>query len=195
MRHGAQKKLCSSTSSGTATSTAQTAQNISAGHVYHGQIKKTETTANDAIEMNKKERASSAVTLRSTSTSSQKPFATADSTSDEESAAADADERNSQTKFDRKRKASTDEDEELPTKKAAVNKYKKICSTNGCTHVAVQGGVCMRHGGQGGNYAAAKNVRIKLSKEECVQGMEHRSHANDAAGKNALNKPKKEECA
>ena len=36
--------------------------------------------------------------------------------------------------------------EELPTKKADVNKYKKICSASGCTNVAVQGGVCSRHG-------------------------------------------------
>eukprot|EP00985_Skeletonema_marinoi_P006464 scaffold2799_cov126-Skeletonema_marinoi.AAC.3 len=125
----------------TATSTAQTDQNISAGHVHHDQIKETETTS-DAIEMNKKERASSAVTLRLTSTSSQKPFATAD-TSDEKSAAVNSNEKN--TQLDQKRKASTDE--ELPTKKADVNKYRQICSTtNGCTHVAVQAGVCMRHG-------------------------------------------------
>ena len=128
----------------TATTTAQTDQNISAGHVHHDQIKETETTS-DAIEMNKKERASSAVTLRLTSTSSQKPFATADSTSVEESAAVNSNKRNTQTKFDRKRKASTDE--KLPTKKADVNKYnRKKCSANGCTNVVQRGGVCTRHG-------------------------------------------------
>jgi hypothetical protein len=42
----------------------------------------------------KKESASSAVTLRLTSSSSQKPFATADSTSDEESAAVNSNKRN-----------------------------------------------------------------------------------------------------
>eukprot|EP00984_Skeletonema_dohrnii_P000264 scaffold86_cov98-Skeletonema_dohrnii-CCMP3373.AAC.1 len=142
----------------TATLTAQTAHNTSASHVHHGQIKETETTS-DAIEMNKKESDSSAVTLRLSSTSSQKPFATAD-TSDVKSAAADPDERNTQTKFDRKRKASTDEDEELPTKKADVNKYKNICSANGCTNVVVQGGVCVRHG--------ARVKRQLCSREECT---------------------------
>ena len=139
----------------TATTTTQTAQNISAGHVHHDdQINETETTS-DAIEMNKKARASSAVTLRLTSTSSQKASVAAD-TSDVKSAVADPDERNTQTKFDRKRKASTDE--ELAAKKAAVNKYRKICSANGCTNVVVQGGVCGRHG-----------ARVKLcSREGCT---------------------------
>jgi hypothetical protein len=167
----------------TATTTTQTAQNISAGHVHHDdQINETETTANDAIEMNKKARASSAVTLRLTSTSSQKASVAAD-TSDVKSAVADPDERNTQTKFDRKRKASTDED--LAAKKADVNKYKKICSASGCTNVAVQGGVCSRHGAkvkrcsregcpnvvvQGGvcTRHGAKVTRKLCSREECT---------------------------
>ena len=139
----------------TTTTTAQTSHNISAGHVHHDdQINETETTS-DAIEMNKKARASSAVTLRLTSTSSQKASVAAD-TSDVKSAVADPDERNTQTKFDRKRKASTDE--ELAAKKAAVNKYRQICSASGCTNVAVQGGVCFRHG-----------AKVKLcSREGCT---------------------------
>ena len=121
-----------SSKSETATVATRTDQNFSANHVNHGQLKKTETTANDAIEMSKKERTSSDNT-----TSPQ-------NSSDEKSAAVNSNEKNTETKLDQKRKASTHE--ELPTKKAAVNKYKKICSTNGCTHVAVQAGVCMRHG-------------------------------------------------
>eukprot|EP00985_Skeletonema_marinoi_P035453 scaffold46592_cov80-Skeletonema_marinoi.AAC.2 len=116
--------------------------------------------------MNKKERASYAVTLRLTSTSSQKPFATADSTSVEESAAVNSNTRNTQTKFDRKRKASTDE--KLPTKKADVNKYnRKKCSANGCTNV-VQKEECVRSMGQRSNDAAGKGVQTWLSKEEYV---------------------------
>ena len=117
-----------------------TDEHISASHVNHdGQLKKTETTTSDAIEMSKKERTSSDNT-----TSSQNTSDTADSTSDEESAAVNSNNRNTETKFDRKRKASTDE--ELAAKKAAVNKYSKMCSANGCTNVAVQGGTCSRHG-------------------------------------------------
>eukprot|EP00985_Skeletonema_marinoi_P012128 scaffold5805_cov131-Skeletonema_marinoi.AAC.1 len=130
-----------------------TDEHISASHVHHdGQLKKTETTS-DAMEMSKKERASSDNT-----TSSQNTSHTADSTSDEESAAVNSNKRNTETKFDRKRKASTDE--ELAAKKAAVNKYNKICSANGCTNVAVQGGVCTRHG--------AKVTRKFCSREECT---------------------------
>ena len=115
--------------------------------------------------MNKKERASSAVTLRLTSTSSQsqKPFATADSTSVEESAAVNSNKRNTQTKFDRKRKASTDE--KLPTKKADVNKYnRKKCSANGCTNVVQKGGVCTRHG------AKRRMCRVDGCTNHVVQG-------------------------
>eukprot|EP00984_Skeletonema_dohrnii_P025204 scaffold14322_cov87-Skeletonema_dohrnii-CCMP3373.AAC.5 len=128
-----------SSKSKAAATTTQTDQNISAGHVHHdGQLKETESPS-DAIEMSKKERDSSDNT-----TSSQNTSDTADSTSDEESAAVNSNKRNTETKFDRKRKASTDE--ELAAKKAAVNKYNKICSANGCTNVSIQGGVCVRHG-------------------------------------------------
>jgi len=155
-----------SSKSKTATVATGTDQNFSANHVHHGQLKKIETTANDAIEMSKKERTSSDNT-----TSPQ-------NSSDEKSAAVNSNEKNTQTKLDQKRKASTHE--ELPTKKAAVNKYKKICSTNGCTHVAVQGGVCMRHGARRklcctnmvvGEVCArhvAKVTRKRCSREECT---------------------------
>jgi len=43
------------------------------------------------------------------------------------------------------------------------------------------------------NSAAGRNVLTKLEKEECVLGMGHRRR--DAAGKNALIMPKKEEFA
>eukprot|EP00985_Skeletonema_marinoi_P014032 scaffold7029_cov93-Skeletonema_marinoi.AAC.1 len=122
-----------------------TDQNFSANHVHHGQLKKIETTANDAIEMSKKERTSSDNT-----TSPQ-------NSSDEKSAAVDSNEKNTQTKLDQKRKASTHE--ELSTKKAAVNKYKKICSANGCTNVVV-GGVCTMHG--------EKVTRKRCSREGCT---------------------------
>eukprot|EP00984_Skeletonema_dohrnii_P020024 scaffold9684_cov147-Skeletonema_dohrnii-CCMP3373.AAC.3 len=110
---------------------------FSANHVHHdGRQKEIETTS-DAIEMSNKERAPFDNTTSPQNSS-------ADDTSDEKSAAVDSNKRNTQAKFDRKRKASTDE--ELATKKAAVNKYNKICSANGCTDVVVQGGVCGRHG-------------------------------------------------
>eukprot|EP00984_Skeletonema_dohrnii_P003511 scaffold1186_cov117-Skeletonema_dohrnii-CCMP3373.AAC.6 len=173
--------------------------------------------------MNKKERASSAVTLRITSTSSQKPFATADNTADEESAAVNSNKRNTQTKFDRKRQASTDE--KLPTKKADVNKYnnnrkkcsaygctnenvvqqkggvctkhgakvKRRCSREGCTNVAVQGGVCVRHGAKVKLCSSEGCTKIKPSVEECARGMGQGS--SDAAVKDAQMEPSMEEFA
>eukprot|EP00985_Skeletonema_marinoi_P006926 scaffold3028_cov109-Skeletonema_marinoi.AAC.1 len=55
----------------------------------------------------------------------------------------------------------------------------KLCSSEGCTNIVVNGGVCVRHG--------AKRV------EECVLSMEQRS--NVAAAKDAQILPSKEECA
>ena len=72
----------SSKSKPAATIATRTDQNISANHVNHGQLKKTETTANDAIEMSKKERTSSDNT-----TSPQ-------NSSDEKSAAVNSNEKN-----------------------------------------------------------------------------------------------------
>jgi len=160
-----------SSKSKTATVATGTDQNFSANHVNHGQLKKTETIANDAIEMSKKERTSSDNT-----TSPQ-------NSSDEKSAAVNSNEKNTQTKLDQKRKASTHE--ELPTKKAAVNKYRQICSASGCTNVAVQAGGCSRHGAkvkrcsregcpnvvvQGGvcTRHGAKVTRKLCSREECT---------------------------
>eukprot|EP00984_Skeletonema_dohrnii_P035199 scaffold34669_cov139-Skeletonema_dohrnii-CCMP3373.AAC.2 len=132
--------------------------------------------------MNKNESDSSAVTLRLTSTSSQKASITAD-TSDVKYAVAGPDERKTQTKFDRKRKASTDE--ELAAKKAAVNKYKKICSANGCTNVVVQGGVCTRHGARRKLCSSEGCMNLAQKGGVCIRhgakfvGL----RSNDAAGK------------
>eukprot|EP00984_Skeletonema_dohrnii_P011634 scaffold4655_cov118-Skeletonema_dohrnii-CCMP3373.AAC.4 len=123
-----------SSKSKTATAATGTDQNILVSQIHYDcRQKEIETTANDAIEMSKKERAPSDNTT------------SAQNTPNEKSAAVNPNEKKPQS--DQKRKASTHEDEELlPTKKAAVNKYIKICSANGCTNVVVQGGVCTMHG-------------------------------------------------
>ena len=65
----------------------------------------------------------------------------------------------------------------------------KLCSSEGCTKIAVRGGVCIRHGAkvklcssegcalgmeQIPNNAAMKDAQTMLRKEECVSGMGQR---------------------
>ena len=47
--------------------------------------------------------------------------------------------------FKGKRKSLKDEEEQAP-KKVAQKQYRKECSSDGCTNVVIQGGVCKRHG-------------------------------------------------
>ena len=116
-------------------------QNIFSDFVYHNsQVRKTKAAVTD-VEMNKKERDSSA-------SSNQKAFAFAADTRDETSVSMDSDERN--TLSDRKRKSSST-CMELPPKKR--------CSSDGCTNQVVKSGVCIRHG--------ATWTKKKCSREGC----------------------------
>ena len=67
----------------------------------------------------------------------------------------------------------------------------KLCSSEGCTNIAVKGGVCMKHV-QRGNFAAVTDAQIKPYGEECVRSMGLRS--NDATVKDVLMESSKEEC-
>lgn len=49
--------------------------------------------------------------------------------------------------------------------------------------------------GQRQNYASEKDAQLSPSVVECALSMEHRSHANDAATKDAQSMLTKEECA
>jgi hypothetical protein len=68
----------------------------------------------------------------------------------------------------------------------------KLCSSDGCTNIAVKGGVCIRHGAEKKKRCSSEGC-TKFSREECARGMGHRS--NDAAVKDAQIMPSKEECA
>jgi hypothetical protein len=59
----------------------------------------------------------------------------------------------------------------------------KVCSSDGCTNVAVKGGVCKRHGAR--HLANTRDVQIMLWKEACALSVVQRS--NDAALKGAPN--------
>mmetsp|Transcript_20371 Transcript_20371/g.31060 ORF Transcript_20371/g.31060 Transcript_20371/m.31060 type:complete len:220 (+) Transcript_20371:83-742(+) len=125
-------------------SKTKTAQNVLASHVLHDSQLKTKETATDADKIN--EQSSHAQSEKPT-TSPQKASATADTdTSLVKSAAANSDEKYTQS--DRKRKSSST-DEVLAPKKVAARKKKRyiyICSADGCTNRVVSGGVCTRHG-------------------------------------------------
>ena len=129
--------------------TAQTPQHVTAaagyGYDHHdAQLKRTANSAIDVIKLNEKGK-----TRAPSNTSNNSPpppqkassIAIADTDSIVRSAAANySKERSNQILPDRKRKSSSEKNEEPAPKKVA--RKRKKCRSEGCSNYAVQAGVC-----------------------------------------------------
>ncbi len=137
-------------------------QTIQANHAHArhvSQLKKTaNTTANNVINLNEKGGAKAPSNNTSNDSPQEASSVAIADTSHVRYAAAKSHEKNIRAAIDRKRKSSSD-DEPLP-KKGVRKKYRYECSANECTNLAVQGGVCKKHG-------AKKKVQ-QCSSEGCT---------------------------